>query len=214
MQKSYNFSSIKYSELEEIVDIRLGSDEAHDYKFDEWFQFEYDLSDFEQEFIAKLVKKHKRRLNFYQEETLKVKFIGAILNQVDFLTENYADWYDASLSGIVNGVELKGYPDFMVATGIREPKKPYFFIQEFKSSKPDKDPEIQLLAELLVSIEKNKSKIMRGAYIIGQIWKFVVLEKIGENAFEYFVSDAFDSLKTHDLELIYKNLQTIKSKYT
>jgi len=32
MQKSYDFSNIKYSELEEIVDIRLGNDEAHDYK--------------------------------------------------------------------------------------------------------------------------------------------------------------------------------------
>ncbi|MCB1189797.1 MAG: hypothetical protein H7A23_00860 [Leptospiraceae bacterium] len=44
------------------------------------------------------------------------------------------DWYEASIQGTVNGVEIKGYADFMVATGIKEPQKPYFFIQEYKPS--------------------------------------------------------------------------------
>ncbi|TAG40164.1 MAG: hypothetical protein EAZ31_08635, partial [Cytophagia bacterium] len=90
---------------------------------------------------------------------------------------------------------------------------PYFFIQEFKPSIPDKDPEVQLLAEMLVTIEKNKTNILRGGYIIGQIWKFVILEKIGENQYQYFVSKIFDSLDLEDLTQIYIILQAVKHKY-
>ncbi len=123
------------------------------------------------------------------------------------------DWYDGSLSGMVNGVEIKGFADFMVATGFDEAQKPYFFIQEFKPSVPDRNPEVQLLAELLVAVEKNKTILMRGGYIIGQYWKFVILEKIGENQFEYFVSKSFDSLDLPDLKQIYVILQAVKHKY-
>jgi hypothetical protein len=101
----------------------------------------------------------------------------------------------------------------MVATGIDQAKKPYFFIQEFKPSLPDRNPEVQLLAELLIAMEKNKTTIMRGGYIIGQFWKFIILEKIGENQFEYFVSPAFDALKLPDLTQIYVILQAVKHRY-
>jgi len=211
MEKSYNFSTIKFSDLEEIVDIGLGDD---DQKFDEWFGFSYPISESEIIFLETLIKKHQRRhLNFYLEETLKVKFIGVILNQVDFFTEKIADWYNATLQGVVNNANFKGYTDFMVAKGTREPQKPYFFIQEFKSSTPDSDPEIQLLAELLVAIEKNKTTIMRGSYIIGRNWYFVIVEKIDENSFEYFVSKQFDSLELNSLKQIYVNLQAVKLNY-
>ena len=42
---------------------------------------------------------------------------------------------------------------------------------------PDRNPEVQLLAELLIAVEKNKTNIMRGGYIIGRNWFFVILEK-------------------------------------
>jgi hypothetical protein len=117
------------------------------------------------------------------------------------------------LSGIVNGVEIEGFVDIMIATGTKSPRRPYFFIQEFKPSIPDRDPEVQLLAEMLVTIEKNKTTIMRGGYIIGQLWKFVIVEKIAENNFEYFVSKSFDSLDLPDLKQIYVILQAVKHKY-
>jgi hypothetical protein len=152
-------------------------------------------------------------LTSYQEEDLKAKFLIPILNQVDFMTELYRDWYDASLSGTVNEAKMNGFADYMVAQGIRTPRKAYFFIQEFKPSVPDRDPEVQLLAELLIAIEKNQTIIMRGGYIMGQYWKFVIVEKIGENDFEYFVSKSFDSLDLPDLKQIYVILQAVKHKY-
>jgi hypothetical protein len=208
--KSYNFSTIKYLDIEEIVKIRAVDNEQ---KFDEWFETLYQISDEETMFFKDLIKTHKMRISAYMEEDLKMKFLSPILNKVAFMTETHSDWYDATLSGVVNGVEIKGFVDIMIASGTENPRKPYFFIQEFKPSVPDKDPRIQLLAELLVAIEKNKTTIMRGGYIIGQYWKFVILEKIGENQFEYFVSKSFDSLDLDDLKQIYIILQAVKHKY-
>jgi hypothetical protein len=208
--KSYNFSTIKYSELEKIVAIRL---KLNHLKFAEWFEFNYDITENESTFLDNLMQKYYLHLPYYMEEDLKIKFLSPILTQVNFMTEKFDDWYNASLSGMLNGVEIKGFADYMVATGTREPNKPYFFIQEFKPSIPDKDPEVQLLAEMLVTIEKNQTTIMRGGYIIGQLWKFVILEKIAENQFEYFVSKSFDSLDLPDLKQIYVILQAVKHKY-
>ncbi len=208
--KSYNFSTIKFSELEKIISLKSKRNFS---KFEDWFSYDYSMSELESTFLENLIDKHFLLLPSYFEDTLKIKFIGPILNQVDFSAEYLHDWYHASLSGMLNGVEIKGFADYMVATGTREPNKPYFFIQEFKPSIPDKDPEVQLLAEMLVTIEKNQTIMMRGGYIIGQLWKFVILEKIGENQFEYFVSKSFDSLDLPDLKQIYVILQAVKHKY-
>jgi len=208
--KSYNFSSIKYSDLEQIVSIISKIDDA---KFGEWFGFIYEIGDLDTEFLQNLITKHRRRLASYMEEDLKAKFLIPILNRVDFMTNYFQDWYEPTFGGLVNGYELKGFVDYMIAKGETEPKNPYFFIQEFKPSTPDRNPEYQLLAEMLVAIEKNERTIFRGGYIIGQYWKFVILEKIGENQFEYFVSESFDALKINDLKQIYIILQAVKHKY-
>jgi hypothetical protein len=208
--KSYNFSNVRYSQLEDIVDISIGNNLA---KFNEWFQTPYEINEQDVLFFGNLIEKHRTYIGFYMEEDLKAKFIIPILNLVDFMVLPVRDWYDGTLSGELNGVKFRGFTDFMVATGIDQAKKPYFFIQEFKPSIPDKDPKVQLLAELLVTIEKNKTTIMRGGYIIGQYWNFVIVEKIGENQYEFVISKSFDSLDLEDLKQIYIILQAVKHKY-
>ncbi len=208
--KSYNFSTVRYYQLEEIVNISVRNDPT---KFNEWFETPYQIKEEESVYFNNLIQKHITRIAFYMEEDLKAKFIIPILNLVDFMVAPVSDWYDATLSGTLNGVEFRGFTDFMVASGTESPRKPYFFIQEFKPSVPDRDPRIQLLAELLVAVEKNKATIMRGGYIIGQYWKFVIVEKTSENQFEYVVSKAFDSLDLDDLKQIYVILQAVKHKY-
>jgi len=206
--KTYNFSTIGFAELKQIVDIYPKLDEK---KFEKWFSFDYKFSESERFFLEDLIKKHKLWLSFYQEETLKVKFIGAILNSVDFTGEGFRDWYDVQIAGTVNGIELKGYADYLVAKGDFLPEKPYFFIQEFKPSIPDKNPEPQLLAEMLVCLQSNELTQFYGAYVIGQYWKFVILEKATQNTYTYVVSEAFDALKIADLTKIYTILQATKA---
>ncbi|MDQ7046629.1 MAG: hypothetical protein Q9M39_03065 [Sulfurovum sp.] len=53
---------------------------------------------------------------------------------------------------------------------------------------------------------------MRGAYIVGAIWNFVILEKLGKDKYQYFVSENFDSSKIGDLKGIYRNLVFVKEE--
>ena len=214
--KSYNFSNIKFSDLEDIVQIKPMYNPLI---FKEWFSFSYKLKSTETRLFKALIEKNRMLVMSYMEEDLKAKFLIPIFNQVDFMTDTHNDWYDASLQGVVNGLEIKGFTDYMVASGTREPRKPYFFIRQFKPSisehNPviDHNPLVQLLAEMLVTIEKNQTNIMRGGYIIGQNWSFVILEKVKENVFQYFVSSPSDALNITDLKKIYIILQAVKHKY-
>ncbi len=88
----------------------------------------------------------------YSEEELRIRFIGPLLNKVDYRFKNTRDWYQRPLKAKINKVTIGGYVDFMVAKGFKEPEIPYFFIQEFKRTKFETDPEDQLLAEMLVAM--------------------------------------------------------------
>ncbi len=211
--KSYNFSGITMADLESIAQIDIGSLISHEHKFDEWFGFQYKLKAAESIFFKNLINKHALYLASYSEENLKMKFLAFIFDKVEFRNGKIQEWYDATLTGSVNGVKLVGFADFMVAKGTDVPQKPYFFIQEFKPTAPERHPKAQLLAEMLVALEKTQKTRLHGGYIIGQLWNFVILEKLGENKFEYFVSEAFDSLKLPDLKKIYVILQAVKHKY-
>ncbi len=132
----------------------------------------------------------------------------------DFYGENYREWFQEKISASINNNKLKGILDFMVASGTDEPEKPYFFIQEFKKSAPiPKHPIGQLLAQMAVAIENNKTINMRGAYNIGRFWFFVVLEKIDASKYQYHESESFDVLKINDLKKIFKILKAVKHKY-
>jgi hypothetical protein len=210
MQKTYSFSNISFAELRKIVPLRKAKN--HD-KFKSWFEADYEISLEDSNFLQKLIDKHYLILPSYSEEDLKMKFLSPILNLVDFAVEPINDFYEATLKAEVNGVELKGFPDYVVAMGIQEPEKPYFFLQEFKPTEFDKSVEDQLFAELLAGIAINESTILRGAYIIGQNWRFVIMEKDANNNYTAYISKQFDSLELDDLKQIYKNLQIVKLHY-
>ena len=149
----------------------------------------------------------------YSEQSLVVKFIGQILNKVDFVTKHYSDWYHEYFKAEFDHIILSGDPDYMVAKGIQIPELPFFFLQEFKPTKPDKDPEDQLLAEMIAAIELNEGEILKGGYITGQIWNFVIVEKVAKHQYQYAVSQGLDALDIKDLTAIYTYLQALKNSF-
>ncbi len=205
------FQTAKYDDLVEIV--KFSSLTHHD-SFVEWINFNYPLSEEESNFLSELIKDQRDYVSSYSEEDLKMEFISQIINKVHFRSKEKRGFYDKPLKAKINGVEFSGKTDFMFAMGVKEPRKPYFFIQEFKQTKHNVDVEDQLFAEMLVAIELNNVNLMRGAYIVGAIWRFVILEKIAENSYEYYISKSFDSLDLDGLKQIYKNLQAIKLFYS
>ncbi len=209
-KKEYTFSKITYQDIEEIVDIEQIVDDS---KFEKWFSFEYKFSEAENIFFNELIFMHRKHLSSYNETHLMARFIIPVLNKVNFYTDKFKDWYNYKLSGELNGYKIGGHCDFMVATGVRVPLNPFFFIQEFKPAIHLKDPEEQLLAEMLIAMKKNKTNYLKGGYVIGKLWSFVFLEKIKDGKYKYYVSKSFDCLDLNNLQQIYINLQAIKTEF-
>ena len=206
--KQVSFNNISLRQLRSFVDINPELDES---KFADWLEGPCELSQEDRQFIQKLIAMHKPYLRMYGEEELKMKFLAPILNRVNFRVAGFQDWYERPLKAEVAGVELAGKTDFMVARGIHEPDEAVFFIQEFKPTEMRGSPEIQLVAELLVAIQSQETTSLRGAYIHGQLWYFVVLERLPNHRYLYYVSDAFDSLQAAGLERIYCALLAVKA---
>ena len=208
--KTLSFSHIKFADLQKVVIIRQI---ANDDLFAEWFAYNYAFSPEEMRLIETLVAEHRTLISSYSEDELKMTFLAPLLNAVKFRTDTLRDWYQRPLKATINRVTLNGYVDFMVAKGVKEPETSYFFIQEFKRAKPEVDPEDQLLAEMLVALTLNAANIMRGAFIIGQHWHFVILTKNANDVYKYVVSKTFDSVWLDDLKHIYANLQAVKALF-
>lgn len=209
---SYRFSQIDFNDLKKITNIKpkLNYD-----RFNDWFcKKDIELSDNDIAFLQELINKNIFFLDNYKEEELKVKFITPILNRIDFvdIEKEIRDFYDEYLSYETENYSFSGETDFVVAKGYFFAEQPYFFIQEFKKAKAVSDPEPQLLAELIAALELNQFKAIKGAFIVGAIWNFVILEKLDDNKYQYFVSRNFDSTDLEKLKQIYKNLLAVKQE--
>ncbi|WP_083235046.1 hypothetical protein, partial [Candidatus Marithrix sp. Canyon 246] len=183
----YTFSTISFKDLESIVEIKRNiSIEI----FSDWFKADIELNQNDQDFFNNLIKENYFLIESYNEEELKVKFIAPILNRVKFTDVDHEirDFYEEKLTYKTDKFILTGTTDFLVAKGLEYSKIPYFFIQEFKKSIKNDDPRPQLLAELISAIEINNFKVIKGAFIIGENWNFVILEKLDNEKYQYFIS--------------------------
>jgi len=205
--KTINYSSATFNDLEKVFDIERKKGKEF---FSEWFFEKYAICEDEMIFLKKLIDKHSDKINNYTELELISKFIAPILNMIDFELKGKAirDFYEASLKVENHQVSFNGRCDFVVASGYDLPVKPYFFIQEFKQASGNL-PENQLLAEMLSAIILNGSDTIKGAYIMGTIWNFTILEKKNDR-YIYYTSKSLDSLDIDDLKQIYTNLQIVK----
>jgi hypothetical protein len=207
----FSFSKITFKDLKSLVKIDLVFETG---KFSEWFSYEYKFSERDLEFFANLIQRNSPLIESYREEDLKIKMITPILNRVDFLDfqKGVRDFYEEPITYTNENFTFSGTTDFLVSKGLEFSETPYFFIQEFKKSIKNDDPRPQLLAEMISAIELNSWENIKGAYIVGSIWNFVILEKVGENSYQYSTSENFDSTKIEDLKRIYKNLLFVKDE--
>ena len=207
-----SFSKATEKKLEECVNIKRNFIVKN--KFIKWFDFNYNLSEEEVNLLKNLIERYGDFLNNYKEETLKAHFVIPILNQVNFLLFEYecSGLYEEDLTYETDRFIFTGTTDFVVSKGLVKAEKPYFFIQEFKSNNGDSYVEHQLVAELIAGVELNNWKEIKGCYIKGTNWNFVILEKLGENRYQYFVSREFLSTNINDLKDIFKNLLFVKNE--
>lgn len=207
----YQYSKIRDIDLKNLFNIERNLD---DNIFNSWLNNKIEIDNSVKVFLEELIKDNKSLIESYGEEDLKVNFIVPILNKIRFKSfeKKIRDFYELQMTYKTKNFTLNGTVDFVVSEGLIDSKKPYFFIQEFKRSEEYGNPRPQLLAELISAIELNDWKIIKGAYIIGGNWHFVILEKLDIDKYQYFISQNFDSTKLDDLILIYRNLLFVKNE--
>lgn len=182
--------------------------------FKTWFNNNTIINSETELFLKELIDENEVLIKSYKEEDLKIYFISPLLNKINFKSfENeIRGYYEEKLTHKTEKFIFSGTTDFLVSKGLTESETPYFFIQEFKKAEEYSNPRPQLLAELITGVELNNWKFIKGAYVIGAIWNFVILEKLDKDKYQYFISQNFDCTKIEDLKDIYKNLCFVKNE--
>jgi hypothetical protein len=208
---SLQFSKIRDIDLKKFVNIKENLSREI---FKTWFNNNSVIISETELFLKELIDENEILIKSYKEEDLKIYFISPLLNKINFKSfENeIRGYYEEKLTHKTENFIFSGTTDFLVSKGLTESEKPYFFIQEFKRAEEYSNPRPQLLAELITGVELNNWKFIKGAYVIGAIWNFVILEKLDKDKYQYFISQNFDCTKIEDLKDIYKNLCFVKNE--
>jgi len=206
---TYQYSKIREIDLKKLFDIEKKLTKN---KFNTWFNSDIKLSLETVDFLQNLIEQNRGLIEDYNEEDLKIYLISPLLNRINFILKDQEirGFYELPMCYRTDQFILNGTVDFVISKGLFQSEKPYFFIQEFKRSEEYGNPRPQLLAELISAIELNNWTHIKGAYVIGGNWHFVILEKLKPVKYQYFISENFDATKINDLKLIYKNLVFIK----
>ena len=176
-----------------------------------WLSAQYVLNEREESLLAEIHPKAVQEVDSWNEEELKMHFIAFLIYiaKID-VPQKIKVFYERPLSGVLQGNSISVIADCMIATpeGRAKPKKPYFFLQEFKKQKKDQsDPEGQMLAAMLLAQQENNDNLpVYGSYIMGRNWRFATL--VGKI---YCISQRqYDATKLQDLYQIVYNLRFLK----
>jgi hypothetical protein len=175
---------------------------------EEWLASRFPSKPTEIQRLNQLKENLQRKAHIWNEDELKFFFISQLIDVVNFVSEDYQVFTQRSLSAEVNGIKINGIVDFVIAKGIDEPEKPFFFLHEYKQEKKSaNDPLAQLLAEMLAAQAQNESEMpLYGCYVMGRFWFFIVLE-----GNEYAISNAYNS-SDEDIFQIVNILRAVKTK--
>ena len=178
---------------------------------DDWLNSTMTLAANELETIEILRQRLVKSGSNWNEEELKIQFIGIILFIANIDEDRkIKTFFERSLSATVQHIPLSVIADCVIASpkGLGgSPRSPYFFLQEYKKSKGDKqDPEGQMLTAMIISQELNQdTQPLYGCWIVGVNWHFTLL-----NGVEYCVSRQFDATREPDLLQIVFILRKLK----
>ena len=147
---------------------------------DNWLNANYEFDAFEQRLFEEVYEESKADASYWNEEELKIIMIGTLFRLAKIQMPKIAKvFYERPIAQNVNGYNLAVICDCLVATPLpfNKPAKPYFFLQEFKKKRGEKnDPEGQLLTAMLIAqAQNNDQKPIYGGYLFGTVWNFATL---------------------------------------
>ena len=198
------FDQCTEAELASLFELRYEEEYP---KLAEWASQPHPIPVNYREIVEQLRRSLQRERNYWNEMELRTEFIGPLLTLVNFKGPDFKPFSLRSLSAVVEGVVLSGKPDWLVATGITEPVRPFFFIHEYKQLKVGSpDPMGQVLAAMLAAQTQNDDgQPVYGCYVVANAWYFVLLD--GKT---YAFSQGYDVMDKTELQTVWSILSETK----
>jgi hypothetical protein len=210
-KKGKNEAKKNWKEGELVMTFKLTPIRSHQTALmKEWLGADLPVFDtIEQSLFDRYLSRAMEHINGWNEEELKIKFIAPII-ELGLLMEGngVTTCFDRTLSATVEGIKLVAKTDFMVASGYMNViEQPYFHFQEYKPVlNPTGEPMAQLLEAFLIAQAQNEASFpLYGVEIIGETWKFVIME--GK---EYCISPPYACIVKEDLQQIIGILRKFK----
>jgi len=178
---------------------------------EKWLSIKESLSNNEKSSLDGLREKLTLYVDIWNEQELIIKFISFIIGMADYDTDQFKSYANRKLKGKINGKEVSGEVDLMIASGEFEPKHPYFCLHEYKKEEAiNNDPLGQLLIAMLTAQELNSNEFpIYGAYVSGRNWFFLTV--INDT---YCISNEYVATREdiYDIMKIMKAMKVIISK--
>ena len=122
----------------------------------------------------------QKYINSWNEDEYKFMFISRFIGLAQYVSTNYKVFTQRPLSvKYDNDTKVtEGLVEFMLAKGIQIPRKPHFFLHEYKPEKRrDNDPLGQLLIAMVAAQKLNQDdNPIYGIYVNGRNWFIVILD--------------------------------------
>jgi hypothetical protein len=149
-------------------------------------------------------------IDSWNEDEYKFMFISPFIAQTGFVSEHFKVFTQRPLSvKYQNGTKTTdGLVEFMLAKGLQIPRKPHFFLHEYKPEKRrDNDPLGQLLIAMVAAkVQNADDKPIYGIYVNGRNWFFVILENNNYAVSNPFVTTSDDIFDLFAVLLYFKDL--------
>jgi hypothetical protein len=200
-----SFETWTYEEVEDVFGI---VPKRNNMEFEEWLKGEgCEPDDSKRELLDEYRNLLFDEVKNWNEDELKLFFIGPVLASVNFNTSYFKPFTQRTLSVQHGDISASGKVDFLLAKGKLTPKIPYFCLHEYKQeNRRDNDPLGQLLIGMVAAQAKNANDLpVYGCYVSGRNWFFVMLKS--EN---YFLSDAYVAT-SEDIYQIFAILKKCKT---
>lgn len=190
------------------IDEAFGTKQVYELpSLDALLAYEYKANQIETDYLNKIKNIYFRYGGESWNETeLENKIISPLFVYADIDNRDFVYFLERDLSVTIGDYELSGRVDGMIASGFRNPKKPYFCMNEYKKeTDPNGDPKGQALIAMLAAQALNENKLpVYGCYIVGRMWVFIALEDK-----KYAFSNAF-IVDDDDIFDIYRILKSLK----
>jgi hypothetical protein len=116
----------------------------------------------------------------WNEDEYKFMVISPFIALANYVSKHFKVFTQRPMSiKYDNNTKItEGLVEFMLAKGLQTPKKPHFFLHEYKPEKRrDNDPRGQLLIAMVAAQKLNQDdKPIYGIYVNGRNWFIVILD--------------------------------------